>query len=136
MKTLNLAEAAAFLRCHPEWLRQQAKSGRISAAKPGKTWLFIDDDLAAYLRSHYAGRRQMARVEQKETGSCRSIVRVKADGANCYPTRVIGLTERVPNARCSLASGPVTQYFVWAGALSTDSVVATPATAGVAIAAA
>ncbi len=36
MKTLNLTEAAEFLHCHAEWLREQAKLGRIPGAKPAK----------------------------------------------------------------------------------------------------
>lgn len=56
MKTLNLTEAAEFLHCHAEWLREQAKLGRIPGAKPAKSWIFIEEDLVVYLRGHYAGR--------------------------------------------------------------------------------
>lgn len=51
MQTLNLQEAAAFLKMHPEELRRRAKSGRIPAAKAGRSWVFIDIDLADWLRS-------------------------------------------------------------------------------------
>ncbi len=51
MRTLDLIEAAQFLRLHPEELRQRAKAGRIPGAKVGRRWVFLEDDLAAHLRS-------------------------------------------------------------------------------------
>jgi hypothetical protein len=35
VKTLDLKEAAAFLRCHPQELRSRAKAGKIPGAKIG-----------------------------------------------------------------------------------------------------
>src|SRR6185437_7281291 len=58
MRTLDLQEAAAFLRMSPAVLRLHARQGRLQAAKPGKRWVFLDEDLAAYLRQLYAVRRQ------------------------------------------------------------------------------
>ncbi|WP_416224306.1 helix-turn-helix domain-containing protein [Acinetobacter sp. DSM 11652] len=62
MKTLSLLEAAALLHMHPEELRRRAKLGQIPAAKPAKLWVFIEDDLAEYLRSLYANPRQALQV--------------------------------------------------------------------------
>ena len=53
MKTLNLDEAAAFLHMHPYTLMQKVHAGEIPAAKPGKRWVFVDDDLLACLRGQY-----------------------------------------------------------------------------------
>ena len=53
MQTLGLKQAAAFLRCHPEELRRRAKAGVIPGAKVGRAWVFLEEDLAAYLRSLY-----------------------------------------------------------------------------------
>ena len=58
MRTLDLQEAAAFLRMSPAVLRQKARRGLVKAAKPGKRWVFLEDDLAVYLGQLYAGRRQ------------------------------------------------------------------------------
>ena len=58
MRTLDLHEAAAWLRMSPAVLRLHARQGRLKAAKPGKRWVFLEDDLAAYLGQLYAGRRQ------------------------------------------------------------------------------
>jgi hypothetical protein len=58
MRSLGLEEAARFLRMSPAVLRLHARQGRVKAAKPGKRWVFLEDDLAAYLGQLYAGRRQ------------------------------------------------------------------------------
>ena len=56
MRTLNLSEAAQFLKLHPEEVRRRAKAGIIPGAKLGKRWAFtfIEDDLADHIRSLYA----------------------------------------------------------------------------------
>ena len=53
MNTLDLKEAAAFLKMHPQTLRSKAVSGEIPGAKPGKKWVFIEEDLVEYVRSQY-----------------------------------------------------------------------------------
>jgi len=58
MDTLNLAEAAHFLRMHPEEVRRRSKLGQIPGANPGKSWIYIEEDLAEYVRSLYPQRRQ------------------------------------------------------------------------------
>jgi len=58
MKTLNLREAAAFLHMHPEEVRTRAKRGLIPGAKVGRRWVFIENDLAEFVRSLYPVKRQ------------------------------------------------------------------------------
>ena len=58
MKTLGLKQAAVFLHMSASSVQKKAKAGLIPAAKPGKNWVFVQDDLVAYLRSLYAGRGQ------------------------------------------------------------------------------
>ena len=58
MQTLDLKQAAQFLRLHPEELRQRAKRGLIPRAKVGRSWVFIEDDLVQYVRSLYAVPRK------------------------------------------------------------------------------
>jgi hypothetical protein len=67
MKTLDLLEAAAFLKMHPESVRRRAVAREIPSAKPGKHWVFIDSDLADWLRSQYA---TPAQAVKQETSSC------------------------------------------------------------------
>lgn len=62
MKTLDLLEAAEYLRLHPDTLQRRAAAGEIPGAKPGKRWVFLDVDLAEWLRSHY--RTQTKQPEQ------------------------------------------------------------------------
>jgi hypothetical protein len=83
MKTLDLQQAAAFLNMNAETLRQRAKAGAIPGAKPGKSWVFLDEDLVAYLRSFYAGTRQAVHVsaqEERKTWHCTDATKVKSGG--------------------------------------------------------
>ncbi|MGK2898752.1 MAG: helix-turn-helix domain-containing protein [Burkholderiaceae bacterium] len=66
MNTLTLAEAAGFLKMHPEEVRCRAKRGLIPASKPGRRWVFIEDDLAAFLRGKYPTQRQALRVTSEK----------------------------------------------------------------------
>src|ERR1700757_1836527 len=70
METLGLHDAAAFLRCHPEELRRRAKAGIIPGAKVGRAWVFLVDDLAAYLRSLYPQSRQALQVTLRKEMEC------------------------------------------------------------------
>lgn len=56
LRTLTLEEAAAFLHVHSVTLLRMAQAGQVPAAKPGKRWVFIDVDLADWLRAKYALR--------------------------------------------------------------------------------
>jgi hypothetical protein len=62
-RTLKLDEAAAFLHIHPVTLLRKAQAGEIPGAKPGKCWVFLDIDLAEFLRSQYRRRAS--------SGSCK-----------------------------------------------------------------
>jgi hypothetical protein len=66
MNTLGLNEAAHFLKMNAEELRKKAKVGLIPGAKAGKRWVFIEDDLVAYLRSRYAFNRQALVGDRRE----------------------------------------------------------------------
>ena len=66
MRTLDLTEAAAFLRLHPHTLEAKARAGEVPGAKPGSCWVFLDVDLADWLRAQY-------RTEQPKEEACRSI---------------------------------------------------------------
>jgi hypothetical protein len=81
MQTLDLHQAAAFLKMHPEEIRKRARLGQLPGAKAGKRWVFIEDDLAAYLRSLYAPIRQALRVTlRKEVQDCHSTNAVARGG--------------------------------------------------------
>lgn len=46
-RMVNLEEAAAVLRFHPEALRQMVVAGRVPARKMGRRWLMTVDELRA-----------------------------------------------------------------------------------------
>lgn len=54
MQTLNLKEAADFLKMTPEGLRKKVSRKEIPATKIGRYWLFIQEDLVVYIRSRYS----------------------------------------------------------------------------------
>ena len=56
MESLNLKEAADFLKIHPVTLSIKASAGEIQGAKIGKRWVFLKVDLIAYLRAQYKVR--------------------------------------------------------------------------------
>ena len=80
MRTLDLQEAANFLKLHCEEVRRRAKAGIIPGAKVGKRWAFIEDDLADHMRSLYAQPRQALQVGHKENYLCHSQNAVKRGG--------------------------------------------------------
>jgi hypothetical protein len=73
MRTLDLDQAAEFLHVSARILRGRAARGEVPGAKPGKSWVFLEDDLVCYLRQQYAASRHMPRRGSKEIGACRSI---------------------------------------------------------------
>ncbi|MGC8529627.1 MAG: helix-turn-helix domain-containing protein [Leptospirillia bacterium] len=69
MKPLTLPQAAAFLQFHPNWVRKEAKAGRIPGRKIGREWRFLEEDLVVFIRSGYSESRQAPLVE---VSSCQS----------------------------------------------------------------
>lgn len=51
MKTLNTEMAAEFLHISKESVERMAGEGVFPAGKVGQRWVFVEEDLAAYLRS-------------------------------------------------------------------------------------
>ncbi|WP_354332702.1 helix-turn-helix domain-containing protein [Undibacterium sp. GrIS 1.2] len=87
MRTLDLEEAAAFLKMHPEEVRRRAKLGYLPGAKPGKSWVFLENDLAEYVRSHYAYPRQALQVTPtKEKEQCH-LLNAVIRGGSTLPRR-------------------------------------------------
>lgn len=70
MNTLDLDEAAEYLKISSDTMRDLADSGEIPGAKVGKQWVFSEDDLAAYLRvvikNQTAARRNAAESGKRQ----------------------------------------------------------------------
>ena len=71
MKTLTLQEAAGLLKLHPVTFAERAADGRIPAAKIGRRWVFVEDDLIGYVRAHY--KRRALQGDTSENSKCHSI---------------------------------------------------------------
>ena len=79
---MNLSEAANFLKMNAESLRQLAKHGKVPGAKIGKCWVFIEQDLADFIRSRYSVQRQAVRVTNTEENKlCHSTAEVRSIGS-------------------------------------------------------
>jgi excisionase family DNA binding protein len=70
MSTLILQEAARLLKIHPVTLQEKARAGEIPGAKIGRSWVFVEIDLLAHIRSQY--RRLALQGEQTEVSLCHS----------------------------------------------------------------
>lgn len=51
--TFNLQEAATYLGCHVQTVRDLAARGELPGVKVGRAWRFIEVDLISYMRSKY-----------------------------------------------------------------------------------
>ena len=56
LKTMDIDEAAAFLKIHPVTLSVKAASGEVQGAKIGKRWVFLEVDLVSHIRAQYQVR--------------------------------------------------------------------------------
>ena len=72
MRTLNLEQAAQFLKLHRVTVLERARAGIIPGAKMGKRWVFLEDDLAAHVRSKYRGFGQALQGDTKGKPECHS----------------------------------------------------------------
>ena len=82
-ETFNLSQAAQFLNMSVSALRYKAKQGIINGAKPAKRWVFIKQDLVAYIRSHYDAPVEMPLSDSqihREVKLCHSINAEKRGG--------------------------------------------------------
>lgn len=88
METLNVEQAASFLNMHPVTVQAKARSGEIPAAKPGKCWTFVKDDLVSYLRSLYSSKWRTLEGDTQEKSLCHfTSVRTPPSGGFVSPTK-------------------------------------------------
>jgi len=70
MKTMDLLDASKLLMLHPQTILQRARSGELPAAKPGKCWVFIEEDLINWLRQQYTYTRQDVSANKNGESTC------------------------------------------------------------------
>ena len=51
LKSYNSEEAAEFLHLSTNTVLKRVGSGELVAYKPGRRWVFLEEDLVAYLKS-------------------------------------------------------------------------------------
>ena len=56
-QTLNIQQAADFLKCCPETVRKLAREGTLAGSKVGRRWVFLVDDLVRLIRRGNNARR-------------------------------------------------------------------------------
>lgn len=70
MRTFNVDECAQFLKIHRTTVLELAGKGELPGAKIGRAWVFLEDDLVAYVRrcaAHQkAERERVLRVLEGE----------------------------------------------------------------------
>ena len=69
MVSFDLKEAAAFLKVHPETMRQMAKDGTVSGAKIGRRWVFLKEHLVSHITNNYATNGGLRLVVDNTNGS-------------------------------------------------------------------
>ncbi len=86
MQSLDLIEAAAFLKMNAEVLRRHAKAGKVPSRKTGKRWVFILEHLADWVSNSYASHGRELRVidgfknTHEDTRKCQSTSAKKRGG--------------------------------------------------------
>lgn len=63
-ETLDLQGVAALFRAEPETIAQYARSGELPGTKMGKSWVFLRDDVLAFLRERILQETQERRGQR------------------------------------------------------------------------
>jgi excisionase family DNA binding protein len=51
LRSYGVQEAAEFLRLSKDTVCRRARNGELEGYKPGRRWVFLEEDLIAYLKS-------------------------------------------------------------------------------------
>ena len=86
MKTLDLNEAADFLKMNPEVLRRKARAGQVPGRKAGKCWIFVKEHLADWVSGGYSNSRRelqvIDRFKQEDKKQCQFTSAMTRGGFN------------------------------------------------------
>ncbi|HSO80806.1 MAG TPA: helix-turn-helix domain-containing protein [Chromatiaceae bacterium] len=85
METLDLIGAAHFLRMHPETLRRRACRREIPGARAGRAWVFLDLDLAEWLRAQYDHPARAATPQLGDAPRCSTAALTVVNGGRASP---------------------------------------------------
>jgi len=73
-ETLGVDEVAALLRAEGETVMQYARRGALPGTRIGKSWVFLREDVIAFLRSHIATDTEARRREAETTHAVAFVV--------------------------------------------------------------
>ncbi|MCX7124155.1 MAG: helix-turn-helix domain-containing protein, partial [Gammaproteobacteria bacterium] len=80
IRTLSLPEAAKFLGIHKETARRLVACREVPAAKVGRSWRFLEEDLVTYLRSLYSNNASQSVVPNRSKTIWHSTKEKKSTG--------------------------------------------------------
>ena len=72
--TLDIDEAAEFLKINRQTALQLSQSGILPGAKIGRAWVFLEEDLKDYLRSEVKKQQRLRQIEADVDGQLASSV--------------------------------------------------------------
>lgn len=75
--TFNLKQAAEFLKMKTGALRAKAAVGDVPADKPGKSWVFIKEDLVDWMRARQRVRKE---AQERRTKECHLVNETASTG--------------------------------------------------------
>lgn len=67
-ETLDLHGVAALCKAEPETIAQYARSGELPGTKMGKSWVFLRDDVLAFLRKRILQETEERRGKRTDYG--------------------------------------------------------------------
>ncbi|CAK0760965.1 Helix-turn-helix domain-containing protein [Gammaproteobacteria bacterium] len=106
MTTLNVTQAAALLCAKPSTVREMARTGDIPAAKFGRGWVFVEEDLIDCIRSRYNNPARATATQPERKRSCCTVVQIPSSGGSAskaltekkYASLLAPRTEKTPKS--------------------------------------
>lgn len=85
VETIDSEACAALLHCTADQVEELARAGELPALKFGRGWLFVRDDLLAYLAER-ARAEAMERRARRQPNAPTPIVKARRRAAPALPT--------------------------------------------------
>ena len=73
-ETLDIAEAAALLRAEAETIMQLARKGVLPGTRIGKSWVFLREDVIAFLKEQISKDTEERRRRHASLSPCAIVV--------------------------------------------------------------
>lgn len=80
MKTLDVQECADFLKINRTHVLKLLDDGKLPGAKIGRCWVFIEEDVAAYLRAEIRDQMRERQGSSEQSARPPMLVAVKPAG--------------------------------------------------------